>query len=128
MSEKDPLFYLNAISQTIFDKKGSNILALDIREISSLTDFVIIAEGNIEKHVVAIAQAVIERLQQLGKPPIFIEGIKTGDWIVIDDLHIMVHLFIPGLRDKYQLEQLWREGHIIDLHIDVSPKNVLYRT
>ena len=128
MSEKDPLFYLNAIAQTIFDKKGSNILALDIREISSLTDFVIIAEGNIEKHVVAIAQAVIERLQQLGKPPIFIEGIKTGDWIVIDDLHIMVHLFIPGLRDKYQLEQLWREGHIIDLHIDVSPKNVLYRT
>lgn len=120
MNKADPIFYLNAIAQTIFDKKGSNILALDVREISSLTDYVIIAEGNVDKHVIAIAQAIIERLQQLGYPPIYVEGIKTGDWVVIDYMHIMVHLFMPGLRDKYQLEQLWREGEIVDLQIDVK--------
>jgi ribosome-associated protein len=122
MAKSDPLFYLNAIAQAIFDKKGSNILALDVHEISTLTDYVIIAEGNIDKHVIAIAQGVIDHLEKLGQTPIYVEGLKTGDWIVIDYLHIMVHLFMPGLRDKYQLEQLWREGHIIDLHIDVSPK------
>jgi ribosome-associated protein len=122
MNETDPLFYLNAIAQTIFDKKGSNILALDIREISTLTDYVVIAEGNIDKHVIAIAQAIIDRLQELGQAPVYVEGIKTGDWVVIDYLHIMVHIFMPGLRDKYQLEQLWREGHIVDLQIDISAK------
>jgi ribosome-associated protein len=122
MNETDPLFYLNAIAQTIFDKKGSNILALDIREISTLTDYVVIAEGNIDKHVIAIAQAIIDRLQELGQIPLYVEGIKTGDWVAIDYLHIMVHIFMPGLRDKYQLEQLWREGHIVDLQIDISSK------
>jgi ribosome-associated protein len=122
MTKPDPLFYLNAIAQAIFDKKGSNILALDVHEISSLTDYVIIAEGNVDKHVISIANGVIDQLQKLGQTPIYVEGMKTGDWIVIDYLHIMVHIFMPGLRDKYQLEQLWREGHIVDLQIDVTPK------
>lgn len=115
-----PSSYLNAIAQTIFDKKGSNILALDVRKVSTLTDYVIIAEGNMEKHVMAIAQAIIDRLQQLGQSPMYVEGMKTGDWVAIDYLHIMIHIFMPGLRDKYQLEQLWREGHIVDLQIDVT--------
>ncbi len=120
MKTPDPLFYMNAIAQSIFDKKGFNILALDVHEISNLTDYVIIAEGNVEKHVTAIADAVVDQLELLGQKPIYIEGRKAGDWIVIDYLHIMVHLFMPGLRDKYQLEQLWKEGHIIDLQIDVN--------
>lgn len=122
MKKADPLFYLNAAAQAIFDKKGSNILALDVHEISTLTDYVIIAEGNIDKHVIAIAHGVIDQLEKLGQTPFFVEGIQTGDWVVIDYLHFMIHLFMPGLRDKYQLEQLWREGHIVDLQIDVSPK------
>ncbi|MBS0603652.1 MAG: ribosome silencing factor [Verrucomicrobia bacterium] len=123
MTTPNPLFYLNSIAQAIFDKKGFNILALDVHEISSLTDYVIIAEGNIDKHVAAIAQAIIDQLEQLGQKPVYVEGMKDGDWVVIDYLHIMVHLFMPGLRDKYQLEQLWKEGHIVDLQIDVNPKD-----
>jgi ribosome-associated protein len=124
MTKPDSIFYSNAIAQAIFDKKGFNILALDIREISSLTDYVIIAEGNIEKHVSAIAEAVIEKLEKLGHRPLYVEGIKEGDWVVIDYLHIMVHLFMPGFRDKYQLEQLWKEGSIVDLQIDVIPNAI----
>ena len=123
MKKADPISYLNAIAQTIYDKKGTNILALDVHEFSSLTDYVIIAEGNIDKHVTAIAYAIIEHLEKLGQTPSYVAGIKTGDWVVIDYLHIMVHLFMPGLRDKYQLEQLWREGQIVDLEIDVHPQS-----
>lgn len=123
MNKHDSIFYLNSIAQAIFDKKGYNILAIDIRGISSLTDFVIIAEGSMNKHVISIAEAAIERLERMGDNPIYVEGLKEGDWVVIDYLHIMVHLFKPGMRDKYQLEQLWREGKIVDLQIDVSRKN-----
>jgi ribosome-associated protein len=124
MTNTDPILYLNAIAQAVYDKKGFNILALDVRGISSLTDYVVIAEGNIEKHVCAIAYGIEQELKKLGLNPVYTEGMQTGDWIVIDYLHIMVHLFMPGLRDKYQLEQLWKQGQIVDLQIDVAPKNV----
>jgi ribosome-associated protein len=97
---------LNRIAQVIFDKKGMNILALDVRGVSSLTDFVIIAEGNVDRHVSAIADAVIVALKEEGYQPIHTEGLQSGDWVVIDFLDIMVHLFMPGLRDKYRLEDL----------------------
>ena len=119
-TKPEPLFYLNAIAQAIYNKKGLNILALDVRGISNLTDYVIIAESNIDKHTISIAKEIIEQLEKLGQTTLYVEGIATGDWIVIDYLNIMVHLFMPGLRDRYQLEQLWREGQIIDLQIDVS--------
>ncbi len=122
MDKKDPSFYLNPIAQAIYDKKGFNILALDVRSISNLTDYIIIAEGNIEKHVSAIADAVIDQMERLGVRAVYTEGLKDGDWVVIDYLHIMVHLFMPGLRDRYQLEQLWKQGEIVDLQIDVSSK------
>jgi ribosome-associated protein len=112
---------LNLIAQTIFDKKGMNILALDVRSFSSLTDYVIIAEGTVDRHVIAIAQAIQKAMENAGKKTINVEGMKEGDWVVLDYLQIMVHLFMPGIREKYQLEELWRKGDIVDLKIVVSP-------
>jgi ribosome-associated protein len=112
---------LNRIAQTIFDKKGTNILGLDVRGVSTLTDYVIIAEGHVDRHVIAIADAVIEVLKQEGYNPVHMEGRQLGDWVVIDFLDIMVHLFMPGLREKYRLEDLWKQGQIIDLTINVNP-------
>lgn len=111
---------LNLIAQVLYDKKGFNILALDVREVSSLTSYFIIAEGNVDKHVTSLAKNVIETLKKEGHVPIHVEGLETGDWIVIDYLEIVVHLFMPGMRQKYQLEELWREGQIVDLEISVS--------
>jgi ribosome-associated protein len=110
---------LNTIAQTIFDKKGINILALDVTGISTVTDYVLIAEGNVDKHVLSIAHAIVDALEPLGMRPFTEEGMKSGDWVVLDFFDVMVHLFMPGLRDKYQLEELWRMGKIIDLQIKV---------
>lgn len=120
--KNDPLTVLNLIAQTIYDKKGINTLALDIRGISTITDFAIIAEGNVDKHVIGIAKAVIESLEQIGEIPQHVEGLQTGDWVVLDFLDFMVHIFMPGLREKYQLEQLWKEGKLLDLNIVVNPE------
>jgi ribosome-associated protein len=118
--QKNDHFILNTIAQAIFDKKGMNILALDVRSCSSLTDYVIIAEGSVDKHVVSIASAVSKSLNEIGMAPCHEEGFRVGDWIVLDYINIMIHLFIPVVREKYQLEELWREGEIVDLSIDVS--------
>ncbi|KAF3361474.1 Ribosomal silencing factor RsfS [Chlamydiales bacterium STE3] len=118
---KNPdLIRLDEIAQTIFDKKGLNILALDVREISTFTEYYLIAEGNVDRHVVALARAVIDQQSIKGHPPFHIEGTATGDWVVIDFGHIVVHLFHPDLREKYALERLWNSGSIIDLTIQTG--------
>ena len=111
---------LNRIAQTIFDKKGMNILGLDVRGVSTLTDYVIIAEGNVDRHVLAIADAIFDALKEDGYRPIHMEGHQSGDWVVIDFLNIMVHLFMPGLREKYRLEDLWKDGQILDFNININ--------
>lgn len=115
--KRDPAQLLNLIAQLLYDKKGFNILALDVQGISTLTDYFLIAEGNVDKHVIALAKGVVVALKQEGEAPIHVEGLEQGDWVVIDYMDIVIHLFKPGLRDKYRLEELWREGMIIDLQI-----------
>ncbi len=119
------LFFLNKISQSIFDKKGSNILALDLRPCSALSQYVIIAEGSVDKHVIAIAGAVRRSMEEAGWGTSFIQGIQTGDWIVLDYNLISVHLFVPKVRERYQLERLWQKSEIVDVVIDVTENNCL---
>ncbi len=115
---KDPLKIVQIIGQTIYDKKGLNPLAIDIRTVSSLTDYVIIAEGNVDRHVVAIARAIMDVMAEEGESLYHEEGISNGDWIVLDYSNIIIHLFTPGLRQKYQLERLWPSGEVVDLQIE----------
>jgi len=115
--KNDLFFLLDLIVQTIFDKKGFNILVMDVRGISTITDFFVIAEGNVDKHVSALGSSVQEVLKGVGERPIHTEGLGQGDWVVLDYLDIVVHFFMPGLRDRYRLEELWREGKIVDIQL-----------
>jgi ribosome-associated protein len=115
-----PLEMLNTIAQVIYDKKGFNILALDVKGVSSISDYIVIAEGNVDRHVAAIGKAIEDELREKGIKPVHVEGFKTGDWVVLDYSDVMVHLFMPGLREKYSLERLWNESKIVDLEIDIS--------
>jgi ribosome-associated protein len=115
--KRDPTKQLDIIAQLLFDKKGFNILALDVRGISTLTDYFLIVEGNVDKHVIALAKEIIRKLKEEGETPLHVEGLDQGEWVVIDYLEVVIHLFKPGLRDKYRLEELWREGKIVDLHL-----------
>lgn len=111
---------LNAIAQAIYDKKGSNILALDVRGISTMTDYYIIAEGNVERHVRALSRGIKEAMGIHGLHPFHIEGQNEGDWVVMDFGDIVIHLFIPELREKYALEELWKESKIVDVIIEID--------
>ncbi len=120
----DSITFLHKIAQVISDKKGFNLLALDVRGLSSITDYLLIAEGNVDKHVTAIARAILE---EFGERPVHIEGLQTGDWIVIDYSEVMIHLFMPNLREKYQLERLWPESSLVELDVDYSEEKRVYR-
>ncbi|MCB1148984.1 MAG: ribosome silencing factor [Chlamydiia bacterium] len=110
---------LDLIAQTLFDKKAANILVLDVRSISGMTDYFIVAEGNVARHVRALGQAVIDALEEEGIPLWSIEGKEFGDWEVLDFGDAIIHLFGPELREKYQLESLWRDATIVNVHIDI---------
>lgn len=114
---------LNTIAQTIFDKKGFNILGLDVRGISTLTDYYVIAEGNIDRHVRAISFAIKDKLREEGLEPFHVEGEQTGDWLVMDYGDIIIHLFMPEVREKYALEELWNEAKIVDVKIVVKKED-----
>ncbi|HLB53037.1 MAG TPA: ribosome silencing factor [Chlamydiales bacterium] len=115
-----PISFLQLVSQIVYEKKGFNTLALDVHGLSSITDYFFIAEGNVDRHVIALAKAVIEKLEEEGEKPLHVEGLQVGDWIVLDYGEVMIHLFGPGLREKYSLERLWKESQIVDLEIDES--------
>jgi ribosome-associated protein len=117
---KNPLERLNEIAQVIYDKKGSNILALDVRGLSSITDYLLIAEGNVDRHVTAIAKAIVAELKGKGETPFHTEGLQNGDWVVIDCSEIVIHIFMPSLRGIYSLERLWDDSKLVDLNIDIT--------
>ena len=98
---------VKCLAQLIFDKKGSNIIAIDVRGISSITDFVLIADGNVNRHVIALAKEIEKTLKEKGEKPTHIEGMQNGDWVVLDYFELVIHLFVPEMRQKYQLDQLW---------------------
>jgi ribosome-associated protein len=104
------------ICQTIFDKKGLNPLALFIGDFSTVADYLIVAEGNVDRHVIAIAQDIIKELKNENLSPHHVEGLQTGDWVLLDYNDIIVHIFMPGVREKYQLERLFVEGKILPLN------------
>lgn len=116
---------LQSIVQTIFDKKGFNILTLDVREVSTMTDYFVIAEGTVDRHVKALSHAVFDcLLEQHHLKPWHTEGEREGDWVVLDYGDIVIHLFIPELREKYSLEQIWKKGKVVDLPLQKSSSKV----
>lgn len=110
---------LNCLAQAIFDKKGFNILVLDARDCSSLADYFLIAEGRSDRHVRSLCEAIADAQNQQRHSPIAIEGKQYGEWIAMDYGDIVIHLFGPEWREKYALEELWRECHIVDVTLNV---------
>lgn len=109
---------VQTISQAICDKKGFNLLVLDVREVASLTDYFVFAEGNVERHVQAIGKGIIEVTQEKGYPFLHTEGLQEGDWVVLDYAEVIVHLFLPSMRDKFRVEEVWKKGKIVNVELE----------
>lgn len=115
--EERSLNHLNKIAQLLFDKKGCNILAIDVQKISTLTHFFLIAEGNVDRHVRSMCSEVLEIMKSEGTLAQHVEGMDVGDWVVMDYGSIVVHVMTPAMRERYRLEELWQEGEVVDLEL-----------
>lgn len=91
-------------------RKAADVMLLDLRGISSATDFYLIASGRSDTHVTAIADHVIDELKTYGSRPAGVEGLRSGRWVLIDYVDFLVHVFHPAAREFYQLERLWGDA------------------
>lgn len=104
--------------------KAQDITTIDVREKTSITDFMVIASGTSSRHVKSLVDNVLEKVKEKGVRPIGSEGLDTGEWALLDLGDIVVHVMLPTARQFYDLERLWqgaeqsRAQHSPDLHPD----------
>ena len=115
MSES--LEIVQKVAQALYDKKGLNILAIDVQNVSTMTDFFLFVDGMASTHIQALKNIAEETLKSLGWSPLRVEGHKNGDWVVLDYLNIVIHLFDPKIRDYYRVEEIWKDGKIVPLEL-----------
>ena len=110
MSGLDRLTKVALIVEAAQDRKGDDVVGLDVRKISSFADTFIIATGTSDRHVRSVADSIEAALKAHGDPPMGIEGYDEGRWVLIDCGDTIVHIFQQEIRDHYDLERRWSDA------------------
>jgi ribosome-associated protein len=92
------------------DRKGRDLMVLDLRGLSTATDYFLIVTGTSDIHVRSVAEHLIDELKRAGARPDHVEGLPGGRWVLIDYIDFVVHVFHPAAREFYQLEDLWGDA------------------
>jgi len=95
------------VKDALNDLKARDIRVLNVRKLTKITDFMILASGTSGRHVRSIAEQVIEKAKSEGRAPLGVEGHELGEWVLVDLEDVVVHIMRPKVRDFYKLENLW---------------------
>lgn len=106
---------IKTIVKAISSKRGEDIKAIRISDLTIISDYFIIANGNSSTQVKAIADEVEFKMKEAGVSPLRIEGYQSANWIVLDYSDVVVHIFYKETRAFYNLERLWNDGEEIDI-------------
>ena len=99
----------NLILKTLDSNKALDIISIDLKNKSSMADFMIIASGTSSRHIQALSEMVLEKLKTNGVKNSKIEGKESSDWKLVDGIDLIVHIFNPEKRKFYELEKIWSE-------------------
>jgi ribosome-associated protein len=103
------------LAAAALDRKAREVVALDVRALTSFADTFLLASGTSDRHVRAVADAVLERSVRDGTPALGVEGYEEGRWVLLDFADVVVHVFQPEAREYYDLDRLWGDAPRIDL-------------
>jgi ribosome-associated protein len=106
------------IVRVLDDKKAENLRVLDVSDLSSITDYLVLATGNSEPHLRALRIEVERVLDEQKAKILGVDTTRSSGWTVVDAFEVMVHIFTPENRDKYQMELLWKDA--VELELPVS--------
>jgi ribosome-associated protein len=95
------------VIDALADMKALEVKVLDVRGLTDVADFMVIASGTSDRHVRSVAQRVVERTKEAGFRPHGVEGQQDSDWVLIDLSEMIVHVMLPRVREFYGLEKLW---------------------
>ena len=102
-------------AQVAIDNKAQDVVLLDLRGVTDMTDFFLIASGTSDTHVRSVGEHVMAELKKDGSPAHHVEGLEKGRWVLLDFVDFVVHVFHPTLRNFYQLERLWADAEEVPL-------------
>jgi ribosome-associated protein len=99
-------------AEAAIERRAGDVVAMDVSALTSFTDAFVIASGTSDRHVKAVADAVVERAHGLGRKPLGVEGYESGEWVLIDLDDVIVHVFRGEKREQFDLERLWGDAPI----------------
>jgi ribosome-associated protein len=105
------------VVQGMLEKKANNVVVIDLRELkSSVTDIMVICHGESDRQTDAIAQSVVEQVKkQTGENPFGKEGFREAQWVLIDYINVVAHVFKKEIREFYNIEDLWADGKVTEI-------------
>jgi ribosome-associated protein len=109
----EPIDQAREIADIISDKKGSDIVLLDTGKVSTIADYFVIATADSERQAKAIIEEIEKKMKALSKKPLGIDGESGSGWVLLDYGDVIVHIFDPGTRDFYDLEDLWSNAPVV---------------
>ena len=109
----EPEALVAEIERLAADKKAADVVQLDLRDVLDYTDYFLICSGNTNRQTKAIHDSILEGLKHdQGRLPRRVEGLGRAEWILMDYLDVVVHIFTPDVRAYYRLEELWGEAPV----------------
>jgi ribosome-associated protein len=100
---------LNLIVNTLEDNKAEEIITLDVHELTSVTDWMVICSATSKRHAKALSDYIITQIKAQGLQPLGVEGETQSEWLLVDLGDIVIHIMLPEVRKFYSLEKLWNE-------------------
>jgi ribosome-associated protein len=102
-------------TRAALDKKAIDLVVIDVRPLTPNTDYLIICTGRSDRQVQSIAQAIQDAVEATSARPLSVEGLRRGQWVLLDFADVVVHVFYQPVREFYDLERLWEHAPRVQL-------------